>query len=119
MQNPQQTGNQYAQVNFDAAVRMSTQAAEFWRRAAAIQAAGVNQVVEESVRMTRAILKTQAEIVEAAGQCLSEGNRAVFQNMEDAAWQAGEASRHAGEAGRQATGSMAGQPGQHGQRKAA
>src|SRR5262245_22723172 len=112
MQNPQ-TGNQFAQVNFDAAVRMSTQAAEFWRRAAAIQAAGVNQVVEESVRMTRVILKTQAEIVEAAGQCLSEGNRAVFQNMEDAAWQAGEASR-------QTAGAMThGQSGQTGQRKAA
>lgn len=107
MQNPQ-TGNQFAQVNFDAAVRMSTQAAEFWRRAAAIQAAGVNQVVEESVRMTRVILKTQAEIVEAAGQCLSEGNRAVFQTVEEGAWQAGETSR-------QAAGAMSGQ----GQRKAA
>ena len=79
MQNPQQAGNQFTQVNFDAAVRMSAQAAEFWRRCAALQAAGVNQVVEESVRMTRAILKTQAEIVEAAGQCLSESNRTVFQ----------------------------------------
>jgi len=108
MQNPQQTGNQFAQVNFDAAVRMGTQAAEFWRRAAAIQAAGINQVVEESVRMTRVILKTQAEIVEAAGQCLSEGNRSVFQAFE-------EGSHHAGEAARQAAGSM--QP--SGQRKAA
>ena len=111
MQNP---GNQFAQVNFDAAIRMSTQAAEFWRRAAAIQAAGMNQVVEESVRMTRAILKTQSEIVEAAGQCLSEGNRTVFQHVEEGAWQAGEAGRQAGEAGRQAV-----QSGQSGQRKAA
>jgi hypothetical protein len=112
MQNPQQAGNQFAQVNFDAAVRMSTQAAEFWRRAAAIQAAGVNQVVEESVRMTRAILKTQAEIVEAAGQCLSEGNRAVFQAAEEGAWQAGDASR-------QAAGAMQHGQTQTGQRKAA
>ena len=119
MQNPQHTGNQFAQANFDAAIRMSTQAAEFWRRAAAIQAAGVNQVVEESVRMTRAILKTQSEIVEAAGQCLSEGNRAVFQTAEENAWQAGEAGRQAGEAGRQAVQSGQSSQGQHGQRKAA
>ena len=108
MQNPQQ----FAPVNFDAAVRMSAQAAEFWRRCAALQAAGVNQVVEESVRMTRAILKTQAEIVEAAGQCLSESNRTVFQAME-------EGSQQVGEAARQAAGAVQGQHGQQGQRKAA
>src|SRR5258706_4124750 len=112
MQNPQQTGNQFAQVNFDAAVRMGTQAVEFWRRCAALQAAGVSKVVEESVRMTRAILKTQAEIVEAAGQCLSESNRTVFQAVEAGSQQAGEAVR-------QAAGAV--QQGQHGQgqRKAA
>jgi len=115
MQNPQQAGNQFAQVNVDAAIRTSTQAAEFWRRYAALQAAGVNQIVQEGVRMTRAILHTQAEIVEAAGQCLSEGNRTVFQAVE-------EGSQQAGEAGRQAAGAM--QPSsqsqsQQGQRRAA
>lgn len=99
MQNPQQVGNQFAQVNVDAAVRMSTQAAEFWRRYASLQAAGVNQILQESVRMTRAILHTQAEIVEAAGQCLSDGNRTVFQAVE-------EGSHQASEAGRQAAGAM-------------
>jgi hypothetical protein len=111
MQNP---GNQFAQVNFDAAIRMSTQAAEFWRRCAALQASGMNQVVEESVRMTRTILKTQAEIVDAAGQFLSEGNRTVFQSVEEGAWQAGEAGRQAGEAGRQTSSAVS-----QSQRKAA
>jgi hypothetical protein len=95
MQNTQQSGTQFAQMNLDAAMRMGTQAAEFWRRCAALQAQGANQVLEESVRMTRVILKTQSEMVDAAGQFLSEGNRTVFQNLEQAGQQAAETARSA------------------------
>jgi hypothetical protein len=116
MQNPQQVGNQFAQVNVDAAVRMSAQAAEFWRRYASLQAAGMNQIVQEGVRMTRAILHTQAEIVEAAGQCLSENNRAVFQAVEEGSQQAGETARQSGSALQQSSQQGSSQPGQ---RKAA
>lgn len=99
MHNTQQSGTPFAppfsQANLDAALRMGTQAAEFWRRCASLQAQGANQVLEESVRMTRVILKTQSDMVDAAGQFISEGNRAVFQNLEQAGQQSAELARNA------------------------
>ena len=74
---------------------MGTQAAEFWRRCAALQAQGANQVLEESVRMTHVILKTQSDMVDAAGHFISEGNRAVFQNLEQAGQQSADFARSA------------------------
>lgn len=95
MHNTQHSGTQFAQMNLDAAMRMGTQAAEFWRRCAALQAQGANQVLEESMRMTRVILKTQTDMVDAAGQLIAEGNRTVFQNLEQAGQQAQDVTRNA------------------------
>jgi hypothetical protein len=88
MQTGKDSATDIAQTNLDAAMKMSAHTAEFWRRCASVQAEGANQLLEESVRMTRVILKTQSEMVDAAGRLLSAGNRAVFQNLEHATQEA-------------------------------
>jgi hypothetical protein len=102
MENTQQTGSRYAQYNLDAAVSMGGQASRFWRQCAALQAQSAHQIAEESLRITHVILKTQADMVEAAGQFFSEGQRVVAQNIEQAGRQAEEDVREAGSNGSQA-----------------
>lgn len=92
MQN-QQSGAHFAQSNLDAAMRIGTQAADFWRRCTTLQAQGANQVLEESVRITRVILKTQSDMVDAASQFLSEGKRTMFHELERQGEQAADAVR--------------------------
>lgn len=96
MQSPQRNGIQLAQSNLDAAVTMGAHATRFWRRCATLQAQGANQMLEEGLRITRVILKTQAEMIEAAGQFLSEGQRVATENIEQASEPAEEGVREAG-----------------------
>jgi hypothetical protein len=96
MQNPQRSGIQLAQSNLDAAVTLGAHATQFWRRCATLQAQGANQVLEESLRITRVILKTQAEMIDAAGQFLSEGRRVAMENIEQASEPAEEGARESG-----------------------
>jgi hypothetical protein len=95
MQNTQ-SGNQFAQHNLDAAVNLGTQATQFWRKCAQLQAQGASQVMEESLRITRTILQTQSEMVAAAGQFLTERQRMMQQNIEQAGQEGMDAVREAG-----------------------
>ena len=112
---------QFAQQNLDAAVNMSMQATRFWRRCAALQAQGANEMFEEGLRISRTIIKTQSEMIEAAEEMLSESQRAVLENIEESARRGEEAVREAGGNGshalRQSEKSRQ-QSGSHGQRRA-
>jgi hypothetical protein len=99
MQTPQRSGIQLAQSNLDAAVTMGAHATRFWRRCATLQAQGANEMLEEGLRITRVILKTQAEMIEAAGQLLSEGQRVATENIEQASEPAGGSGRESGNGG--------------------
>jgi len=117
MQNTQ-SGNQFAQHNLDAAVNLGTQATQFWRKCAQLHAQGASQVMEESLKITRTILQTQSEMVDAAGQFLTERQRQLQQNIEQASQEGVDAMREAGSNGSHAlqqgqrAGQQAGQSGQ-------
>lgn len=114
MQNTQ-NGMPIAQQNLDAAVNIGMQATRFWRTCATLQAQGANEVMEGSLRITRTILKTQSDIVEAAGQLLSEGQRVVQENIERTTREGAEAAREAGSNGSHALQQAQPRAGQQGQ----
>jgi hypothetical protein len=59
------------QAGFDNAMKIGTQAVEFWRQCATVHAESTGQLLDESMKITRVLLRTQSEMVDAAGKLMA------------------------------------------------